>query len=552
MTRGLRMAVGLGVIALSAGFAFERPHAATPSNPASHNIVAIRRLTEAEYRRSIADIFGPEIKIKGRFEPEVRRDGLIAIGSSQASISSSGMEQYYAMASGISEQVTGEHLRKTFVACTPASVQKPDDACAGQFFTKYGRLLYRRPLDDKELKGLVKTSHDVTTQSKDFYAGLQETLTTVLTSPSYLFRVERAGGAAKDGMIPLDDYSRASRLSFMLWDAPPDDALLAAADHGQLSTPDGLKAQVDRLSASPRLADGMSAFFDDMLQFVLFRTQTKDAAAFPKYSQVIAEQARQQTLRTMIDLLVTKNGDYRDIFTTRDTFMTRGLALVYKVPYTSSKDWSPYTFTTDSGRSGVLTQISFLSLFAHPAESSPTKRGVALNEIFLCQPIPPPPGNVDFSAINDTSPTRLRTLRLRLAQHANNPTCAGCHTIVDPLGVSLEKFDALGQFRTMDDGELIDDSSQIGGKTFAGAQGLGLILHDLYSAGAGRAVTSTADRKTVDGLTKSFGAGDYRIPSFLKTMAASEDFYTAPQPSKTPAPPVKVASATPNPSLETK
>jgi hypothetical protein len=532
--------------------------AAAPSDPATHPIVAMRRLTEAEYRRSIADVFGPDIKIKGRFEPEVRRDGLIAIGSGQASISSSGMEQYYSMAGGVSAQIMGTGLRKAYMPCAPASDKKPDDACAAKFLTKYGRLLYRRPLDDKETKALVKVARDVTVQSGDFYAGLEETLTTMLASPHFLFRVERAAGPAKDGMIPLDDYSRASRISFMFWDAPPDQALLTAAEHGELSTSEGLAKQVDRLAASPRLADGMTAFFDDMLQFDQFRVTTKDAVMFPKYNQVVADEARQQTLKTVLDLLITKNGDYRDIFTTRDTFMTRTLALVYKVPYTSQDAWAPYTFTQTSDRAGVTSQIGFLALFGHPAESSPTKRGVALNEIFFCQPIPPPPGNVDFSAASNTTPNHLKTMRLRLQAHANNPTCAACHTIVDPLGVSLEKFDALGQYRDSEEGEAIDASSQIGGVKFSGGGGLGYVLHDnprvvscavkdLYSSGTGHAV-GTADRKVVDDLTKVFAAGNYRVPAFLKTMAETDAFYTAPEPPKSAPPPVKVASATPNPS----
>ena len=554
----LRLASAASVILLGSALPAAAPQAAAPTPVTAHGIVEMRRLTEAEYRRSIADIFGPNIKIKGRFEPEVRRDGLIAIGSGQASISSSGMEQYYAMAQGVSAQILGPQGRKVYVPCQPSSAQKPDDACAEKFFGKYGRLLYRRALDDKELKGLVKTARQVSTQSNDFYAGLEETLTTMLASPHFMFRVERAGGAPKDGVLPLDDYSRASRLSFLFWDAPPDDALLTAAEHGELSMPEGLNRQIDRLASSPRLADGLTAYFDDMLQFDQFQVTTKDAAVYPKYSQLVATEAREQTLRTVLNLLVAKNGDYRDIFTTRDTFMTRTLALVYKVPYTSYDAWAPYSFNADSGRAGIVTQIGFLALFGHPAESSPTKRGVALNEIFFCQPIPPPPGNVDFSAIND-GPGRQKTMRARLQQHATNPTCAACHSLVDPLGVSLETFDAVGQARTMEDGVLIDASSQVNGVKFAGGAGLGMVLHDnprvtacavkdLYSTGIGHPV-GASDRKTVDELTKAFAAGGYRVPAFLKTMAARDDFYTAPLPAKTPSAPMKVADATPRPSV---
>jgi hypothetical protein len=413
-----------------------------------------------------------------------------------------------------------------------------DNACAQNFLSHYGRLLYRRPLSSAELKSSVALADRVAAETKDFYAGLDEALGAMLTSPYFLFRVEKAAGPAAGGTVMVDDYTKAARLSFLLWNAPPDDALLTAAQKGELSTKAGLQRQADRLTSSPRLEGGVSAFFDDMLQMDRFATQTKDSQRFPKYTQVLADDARQQTLKTLVDLLVTRNGDYRDIFTTRDTFMTRTLALVYKVPYLSKERWAPYQFSEDSGRAGVLTQVSFLSLFSHPAESSPTKRGVALNEIFLCQTTPPPPNNVDFTAVNPDGPNKAKTVRLRLEAHVNNPVCAGCHSLVDPPGLALERFDTLGQSREYEEGQLIDVHAQIGGKPFDGAVGLGKVLHDnprtasclaknLYATGTGRAVPA-GDRKKVDELAQSFAAGGYRLPAFLKALAAGDDLYLAP------------------------
>ncbi len=551
-TLAFTLAAGILTVA-GVGGVMIAPSAVAQSSVGSRDIVAMRRLTESQYRHSIADIFGPSIRITGRFEPEVRTDGLIAIGAGQAGISASGMEQYYAIATSVASQVMAPANRKQMVPCEPAAARGADDACARAFFTRYGRLLYRRPLEDRELTALVGVAHRASAEAADFYVGLEETLSTMLTSPNFLFRIERAGGPAKSGMIPLDDYSRASRLSFLLWDSAPDDVLLTAAQRGELAKADGLQRQVDRLASSPRLSDGVSAFFDDMLQLDRFASLTKDAQAFPKYSQVLADQARQQTLRTILNLVLTRNGDYRDVFTTRDTFMTRSLALVYQVPYTSSADWAPYSFTPDSGRTGVISEIGFLALFGHPAESSPTKRGVALNEIFLCQPISPPPANVDFSAVTGTGPGRLKTVRERLSIHATTPACASCHTLMDPPGLSLERFDSLGQSRDREDGEPIDVHSQIDGVSFEGAPGLGQLLHDdprtttclvrdLYSAGIGRPIAGS-DRATVDNLTKAFSSGGYRLPAFLKSLVASNDFYLAPAPSKSPAAPQVVASA---------
>ncbi|WP_293344679.1 DUF1592 domain-containing protein [Phenylobacterium sp.] len=547
-----------------AGCASDTSLQANASAAKPGEVVGMRRLTAAQYRQSVADIFGADIKVQGRFEPEVRREGLLAVGAAGAAVSAAGMEQYYAMAASIAEQATAEGRRAKLMPCQPASAKAADDVCATQTLQKYGRLLYRRPLLPNELAARVKLAHAVSTQSGDFYAGLREGFTSLLTAPDFLFRIERAGsGRPVDGAMPVDAYARASRLSYMLWNTTPDDQLLRAAETGDLLTPAGLQAQIDRLTASPRLEEGVEAFFDDMLQLELFDHQSKDPAHFPKYSQVVATQAREQTLRTVVDLLVRRNGDYRDIFTSRDTFMTRGLAMVYKVPYASKADWAPYTFPAGSGRSGLLTQISFLSLFSHPARSSPTKRGVALNEIFLCEVTPAPPGDVDFSQVNGDAATVKKTVRLRLEAHATDETCASCHSMVDPPGLALERFDSLGEYREFENGERIDVKAEMDGQIFEGAAGLGMLLHEnprapaclvrnLFASGAGRPAVGP-DKPTAQALAKTFTEGGYRLPAFLKQLAANPALYTArlaPAPAL-PGATTKVAARSPSSLKET-
>lgn len=539
---------GLGLVAT----ATSAPSASGPS-AALPQVVGLRRLTASQYRQSVADIFGRDIKITGRFEPEVRRDGLIAIGSGEAAISTSGMEQYFGMAASIAEQATDAGHRAALAGCKPADPAAADDACATILVQRYGRLLFRRPLSAQQAAQRVALAHRVAEADHDFYSGLREAFTSLLTSPDFLFRIERAASRGSDGTAELDGYSRASRLSYLLWNTTPDETLLQAAETGALMTDAGLRAQLDRMTASPRLADGMGAFFDDMLQLELFSKQTKDPQFYPKYSQLLAAQAREQTVRTLVDQLVTKNGDYRDIFTSRDTFMTRTLAMVYQVPYVARTEWAPYTFEADSGRSGVLTQISFLSLFSHPGRSSPVKRGVALNEIFLCQPTPSPPANVDFSIVNGTSMTQLKTSRAKLEAHATDESCASCHTSVDPPGLALERFDSLGAHRDLENGVPIDVHAEIDGKSFEGAGGLGLLLHDnprvssclvrdLYASATGRSIAA-ADKPLVNSLTKTFSGGGYRIAALLRTMALNPALYEVrPSPAQaTAAPPVKVA-----------
>jgi len=252
----------------------------------------------------------------------------------------------------------------------------------------------------KRTDGLLASgaAHAGATSLNDFYAVLAAALEGMLISPELLFVIERAEPDPNNpGQLRLDAYSLASRLSFFLWNASPDDELLEAAESGELQTKDGLARAIDRMLASPRLVTGMRAFFDDMFGFDDFDTLSKDPLIYPAFTTVTAAAAREQTLRTVIDHLIVNDEDYRDLYTKRSTFMSPDLARLYGMPAPSG--WTPYTFPPDSLRAGLLTQISFLALHAHPGRSSPTLRGKALREVLLCQHVPPPPPGIDFSAL---------------------------------------------------------------------------------------------------------------------------------------------------------
>jgi uncharacterized protein DUF1592/uncharacterized protein DUF1588/uncharacterized protein DUF1595/uncharacterized protein DUF1587/uncharacterized protein DUF1585 len=520
--------VALAVVATSPAQPSERKSAkATPIK------VSVRRLTETQYQHTIADVFGPEIKINARFEPEKRVDGLLAVGSAELSVTSSGFEQYFALASSISDQVLDEKQRTTSVPCKPANPAQADDTCARQFIVKYGERLFRRPLTETETLARLKTASTGAKQSGDFYAGLKFALTSFLVAPEFLFRVETAEPDPADrAQYRLDAYSKAARVSFLFWDSAPDEELLAAARSGAIHTKAGLKQQLTRMTSSPRFEDGVRAFFTDMLQLDESENVVKDPTIYPKFNQSVSDSAKEQTLKTTIDLLVRKTGDYRDLFTSNETFINRPLASVYRVPFASLSDWAPYTFPESSERSGILTQVSFLSLFAHPGSSSPTKRGIKVYEIFICLPTPNPPADVDFSRVQDST---KGTIRGRLLDHMNNPGCSGCHMRSDPPGLALEHFDGLGQLRTMENGSMIDVSADVYGVKIEGAQGLGRFLHDdprvpaclvrnVYAYGVGRK-TEDQDGNYLSNQTKAFASNGYRLPDLMVQIASSPEFF---------------------------
>jgi hypothetical protein len=372
---------------------------------------------------------------------------------------------------------------------------------------------------------------------------LKLALTSLLSAPQFLFRIETAERdvSAPSG-LRLDGYTKAARLSYLLWNTTPDEELLVAAESGELHTPNGLNEQVSRLLGSSRVEAGTRAFFADMLQLDLYDSLTKDAMIFPKFSQAVADAAKEQTLKTVVDHLLAKNADYRDLFTTRTTFLDRSLASIYKVPLLAPEGWVKHEFPPESDQSGILTHISFLGLFSHPGRSSPTKRGVAINEILLCEPTPLPPANVDFSIVNDTSNPNLRTVRSRLVAHSEDESCSGCHRKSDPLGLALERFDSLGQHRTKENDVLIDVTAELSGKKFDGARGLGEVLREnpkvpacvvrnVYAYGTGRAPDKT-DRKFLDERVKAFVGERYRFRSLLQQIVTTPEFFkvVAPKP----------------------
>jgi len=498
--------------------------------------VSLRRLTEPEYRQIIADVFGTTIKVPGRFQPDTRDNGLIAVGTSRESVAGTGFEEYDLTARGIAAQVVDEAHRDTLIPCKPAKATERDDACATQFVTRTGRLLFRRPLTKDELANIVNDAGDSTAKLGNFYSGIESSIVGMLDSSQFLFRQEASiPDADNAGQRKLDPYSKASRLSFFLWDTTPDLDLLDAADKGELDSDAGVAKQVDRMVKSPRLASGVRAFFTDMLGFDGFAALQKDPQIYPKYGSAVAVDAQEQTLRTLADVLVTQNGDYRDIFTTRRTYLTRLLGSVYAVPVKVSTGWEAHDYPEGDPRAGILTEVSFVSLHSHPGRSSPTIRGKALREIFLCQKVPDPPGNVNFALVQDTKNPAFHTARARLGAHINQPTCAGCHKIMDPVGLAMENFDSAGGFRSTENDSPIETAGEIDGTKFSDVNGFKKAIHDhpavptclvnrIYSFGTGRPATKD-EAEWLNYQVKQFAASGYKVPELMRRIAGSKAFY---------------------------
>ena len=503
----------------------------------------MRRLTPSQYKNVMADLFGPAIQISGRFEPLQRVGGLLEVGAGSVGLTSSGFEQFDAIARGIAEEALDEKHRAVLMPCKPASANAADAACAKQFITRVGALIYRRPLTDDELSVQVDLAVKSAGELKNFYSGLRLSLASMMVQPQFLYRQEVVQPIkSKPGRYELDAYSLASRLSFFFWDTAPDALLMDAAASGQLKTEKGLAHEVDRLIASPKLENGLRAFFADMLGFDEFDTLAKDAALYPNFTRFVSEDAREETFKTIVDHVINQKGDYRDLFTLQKTFLTPTLGSMYHVPVAHKfpngypeTTWTSYSYPATNARAGILTQLSFVSLHSHPGRTSPTLRGRALRETILCQKVPDPPGNVNFTVVQDTTNPLYKTARERLKAHATEAMCTGCHKITDPIGLALENFDSDGTYRAQEQGVTLDTTGTLDRVDFTDAASLGKAVHDnpaapqcllnrltSYALGRGPAKSEADWVKALEG---SFAEHGYRVADLMRTIATSPEFY---------------------------
>jgi hypothetical protein len=254
----------------------------------------------------------------------------------------------------------------------------------------------------------------------------------MLQSPHFLFHL--ASGR----------YGTASRLSYFLWNTMPDEELFQAAEHGDLSAKPGVERHVRRMLDDSRAHDALDGFLAEWMRFDRLNNAIRDRRLFPEFTSELISALTEET-RRLFGSLVWEDGDFREFFTARYAYLSPELARLYGLP-APREPWARVEFGLESERAGVLGQGTFLALTSKPADTSPTERGLFVREHFLCQIVPPPPAGVNTTLppVTDEKPL---TTKERLQVHLSNPTCAGCHSLVDPIGFGFERFDAVGKYR---------------------------------------------------------------------------------------------------------
>ncbi|MGB0590009.1 MAG: DUF1588 domain-containing protein [Myxococcota bacterium] len=511
---------------------------AAPSEPAAQladyvpGPMAMRRLTRAQYVTSVKAIFGDDVDVLVPTEVDLPVEGLYSVGGSATSVTPAGIERYELAARLIAAYALSEERREEWLSCAPESDMAADDSCAEVFVEALAPRVLRRALRDGETAAYVSLAGAATEAMESFYGGLEAVLSAWLLTPDFLFIQERAAPEEATWGRLLTGEALASRLSYFLWNQGPDDELMSAAMAGELETEQGYLTQLDRLLADGvRLEVGVRALFTDLYHLDDLAGVTKDASAFPQFTNKVLVDAKEQTLRTIVDHLLVQRRDYRGLFTTRKTFMTRNLGPIYQVPV--ADDWEAYEFPEGGARAGILSHVSFLALHARTSRSSPVLRGEFVLDKILCNTIPPPPPDVNFDTLTPGDPA-APTARERLAAHRIEPSCAGCHDLIDPIGLALENFDAIGQFRTHEAGAEIATYGQLEGISYDNVQGFYTALHDaprvtkcmvkkLYMHAVGRKAVSD-ESEVLTALAGEFAMADYDFVALMKNIALTHGF----------------------------
>ena len=503
---------------------------------------ALRRLSVAQYTSAIHDTFGDDVIVppRSRLEPDVESSGYLSIDASSVTISRRGVTQYETAAYSIAAQALDATHRANIVPCAPASAT--DATCAEQALEPLGLRLFRHPIDADDLQAATTLSTTAGAALGDFYQGLEYGIAYLLQSPRFLFREELgAPDPESDGELVYGGYEMASRLSFFLWNSSPDQAMLDAAASGELDTADGVRAQAQRMLADPRAEDGVREIAYEWFGLSGLDDLSKDTTVYTQISPDVGPAAREETLRGIAHLFAA-DLDARDLMTTRNTFVDRKLASIYLVRAPRT-DWDMVTFEEGSPRAGLLGQISFLALYAHPVATSPTLRGKFIRERLLCQPVPPPPVGVN-TAIPEPS-ADAPTLRSRLLAHQTVAYCASCHRRMDNIGLGLEAFDALGSYRDQENGVAIDASGNLDGVPFRDALELSQLIHDdsrfancivrqAYRVATGHMETAGEDG-TLDAIWLEFSSHGYSLRHLMESVVVSDGFRRAvPQPAAAP------------------
>ena len=424
--------------------------------------------------------------------------------------------------------------RRRLFVCKPTSAAA-EDACARQIVSGVARRAFRRGIAAADIDAPMRFFKEARSEG-GFDAGIEMALRAVLASTEFLFRIERdPRGVAPQTPYRVSDVELATRLSFFLWSSVPDDELLDLAIAGRLNRPATLEQQVKRMLASPKAEALVTNFAGQWLYLRNLAAVSPDARTFPDFDDNLRQAFRRET-ELFVDSIMREDRSALDLLRANYTFVNERLARHYGIPNVYGSRFRRVTLDNDSVRGGILGQGSVLTVTSYANRTSPVLRGKWILENIVGTPPPPPPSNVP--PLKDTDVEgHVLSMRDRMAQHRASPACAGCHRLMDPAGLSMENFDAIGRWRLRtESGGAVDASGGLpDGSSFDGMSGLkaallrkpemfvGTLTEKLLTYGLGRGL-EYHDAPSVRAIVRGARAQDYRFSSLVLGIVSSEPF----------------------------
>jgi mono/diheme cytochrome c family protein len=481
-----------------------------------------QRLNRAEYARVIKDLLDVDVDAAAILPPDTASGGFDNIADVQ-SVSPVLITAYLRGAAAVSRIAIGQPglpsaSRRRVLTCMPARTPNAERACAETIIRRLTNTAYRGFGNQDDVDDAL-SFYERGRGRGSFEDGVRLALQSILASPKFLFRTEPAGDS-----VNIGDLALASRLSFFLWSMGPDVTLIAAAKSGALHTPEQLAAQAKRMIRDPRAGALSSRFAAQWL-----RLQDLDRKS------ELAKDMRKETELVFADL-VRRDGSVMELVTSNRSFVNERLAAHYGLANVRGAQFRPVTLPDN--RRGLLGQGSVLTLTSLSTRSSPVLRGKWVLDVLLGTPPPPPPPNVpalDDSVKPEKDGAPLST-RQRVEEHRRNPSCSGCHRVIDPPGMALENFDATGAWRSADNGVPIDATADLyDGRRMDGPAGLraALVAHEdmvlrnftqqLMTYALGRRLTYR-DMPAVRAIVRAAGSADNRFSAFVTGVVTSAAF----------------------------
>lgn len=495
---------------------------------------ALQRLTQVQLQNSYRSLLGEPLDVPSDLPADDQLYGFTSIAAASKTIALVDAEKYEAAAYDVLGQVWQDPSRRdALVGCAPGSVQEP---CVRAFLETFASRAWRRPALPEEVDALTALGAQLAVELGDPSQALEFTLAAVLQSPHFLFRVEIGEPSAEHlGLSRYTSWEMASRLSFLITDSPPDDTLVDVALSGGLTDEASVRAEAERLLDDPRARPAMVRFFRDFMNIRGLDALDKSPEVFPAFSATLGPAMRTEIERMFESVVFEKQGDFRQVFTTRETYLNEELARVYGISGVTGPDFVPYTLPDDGLRGGILSSAGFLALNAHKTQTSPTRRGRFMRINLLCEDVPPPPPGIDTTLPETPAGQAPKTLRQRLAAHVENPTCAACHDQMDPLGFAFESYDSLGQFRTVDENGLpLDTSAEVDGEPIATAAEMSEFIGALPQVGdciarrfyehAGAHLARTGEELAVEALVEEFAVSNYDFKALVVAMVTNDGY----------------------------